>query len=56
MELAVEQYLELSCYLNIQFILTTLLIFLNIGGQWSYGVATISRLLKIIGLICKRAL
>ena len=27
-----------------------------IGVPWRYGVATISRLLKIIGLFCKRAL
>ena len=35
---------------------------MNCGGSWSqsstgrYGVATISRLLKIIGLFCKRAI
>ena len=32
------------------------LVYMWIGGSYTYGVATISRLLKIIGLFCKRIL
>ena len=32
------------------------LLLVAVGGWSSYGVATISRLLKMIGLFCKRAM
>jgi len=37
-------------------ILRSLLIVATLNSEWHYEVATISRLLKITGLFCKRAL